>query len=209
MNFTKIMHSKIFVIALVLLLGLSSGRAITVAGYNFQDNAFADTVVSSFGSYTNAGAATLEAAVTGPSLTKYAFSFTSGAFIILGFTDNLLVNGAGKDLALFEYGIPSTFSITIGTITSNYLSTATGFTSMIGRDTFQVNVALIDLTDFNIAPNATLNSIKIGMDDTLNGVPTLGVAGALNSQAIPEAGSTISFLATGLIGLGFLRKKLK
>jgi len=211
------MHFKLLIGTVVSAVGLSSASAITtVAGYSFQDNAFADSVLASSGTYTLAGAASLSAAVTGSSLTKYAFSSSTGAAldganIQLGFTDNYLVNGAGFDLALFEYGTASTFAVTIGGITHNYLTSGTGFTTSIGGPTLQVNVAQINLDDFGAASGAQFSSILIGMG-ILPNLPTLGVVGALNStpvqtQAVPDAGSTLSMLGAALAGLGLLKRK--
>ena len=206
------MHFKLLIGTVVSAVGLSSASAITTfAGYSFQDNAFADSVLASSGAYTWAGAASLSAAVTGSSLTKYAFSSSSGATLQLGFTDNYLVNGAGFDLALFEYGTTSTFAVTIGGITHNYSSVGTGFTTSIGGPTLQVNVAQINLDDFGAASGAQFSSILIGMG-ILPNLPTLGVAGALNSapvqtQAVPDAGSTLSLLGAALVGLGLLKRK--
>jgi len=108
---------KTLCVLAMLVVSLPSARAITtVAGINFQDNAFADTVISSSGSYTLVGAGTLASAVTGSGVNKFAYSSSAGAYIQLGFADNYLVNGTGYDLALFEYGSASTFSLTIGGI---------------------------------------------------------------------------------------------
>jgi len=208
---------KTLIGAALLAGGMTSASAITtVAGINFQDNAFADTVLSSSGTYTLGGAATLQNAVTGPSLTKYAFSFSSGAYIQAGFTDNYLVNGAGNDLALFEFGVPDTFavSLTVGGVTHTYLSADTGFSSTIGGSSFEVNVAEINLDDFGVGAGAELSSIVIGMDIQGGGgtVPSLGVIGALNSAdltaAVPDAGSTISLLGMAFLGLGMFKINL-
>lgn len=195
---------------------LGSASAITtVAGINFQDNAFADTVLASSGLYTLGGAATLQAAVTGPALTKYALTRDPGAYIQLGFTDNYLVNGAGNDLALFEYGAPDIFgvSLTIGGITHTYASVGTGFTGTVDGITYNVNVAEVNLDDFGVAAGAQLTSIVVGMGiDNGVTVPSLGVAGALNSApqngTVPDGGTTISLLGMVCLALGALKRKI-
>ena len=200
--------------AVLSVFGLSVAKGITmVAGVNFQDNAFADSLISSSGTYTLGGAASLSAAVTGSSLSKFATSATAGANLQLGFTDNYLVNGSGFDLALFELGTPSTFAVTIGGVTHNYTSAGTGFTTLIGGTTYAVNEAQINLDDFGVASGAQLSTISIGMDVTPN-VPALSVVAALNSapvtsQMVPDAGSTISMLGLAVVGIGSLRRKLK
>lgn len=205
---------KTLCVLAMLVVSLPSARAITtVAGINFQDNAFADTVISSSGSYTLVGAGTLASAVTGSGVNKFAYSSSAGAYIQLGFADNYLVNGTGYDLALFEYGSASTFSLTIGGITHTYLSAGTGFTSVINGTTYQINVAEINLDDFSVAVGTQLSSITVGMDNSANGVPTLGVAGALNSalisgQSVPDAGASISLLGLAILGLGIFKRKI-
>ena len=208
---------KTLIGAALLAGGMTSASATTtVAGINFQDNAFADTVLSSSGIYTLGGATTLQDAVTGSSLTHYAFSFSPGAYIQAGFSDNYLVNGLGNDLALFEYGVPDTFavSVTVGGVTHSYLSVATGFTGVVDGTTWDVNVAEINLDDFGVAAGAELSSIVIGMDTQGSGgtVPSLGVVGALNSspvnQSVPDAGSTISLLGMAFLGFGVFRRNL-
>jgi len=207
------MHSKLLIGTVFLSLGLSGAGANTiVAGYDFQDSAFADSVISSSGSFTLIGAGTLSAAVTGSGLTKYAFNspILSGANIQLGFTDNYLVNGTGYDLALFEFGTPSSFAVTIGGKTLNYLSASTGFTSVIGGTTYAINVAKINLDDFGITAGSQLSSVLIGMGIG-SSVPSLSVVGALNSapagRAVPDAGSTVSMLGLGFLAFGLLKKK--
>ena len=215
----KIVQSKIktLVVAVLLVLGVTSVNAITtVAGINFQDNAFADTVISSSGTYTLNGASTLQAAVTGSSLGKDAFSSLSGAFIQLGFTDNYLVNGSGIDLVLFDIGLPDTFSVTLNGKTFDYGTSSTGMTGTGANAGQEINVAAIDLSDFGIVAGAQLSSIMIGMDISGNSgttLPSLSVAAALNSAAVtpsvPDAGSTFSLLSATLLFCGLLKRKFQ
>jgi hypothetical protein len=206
------MQSKLMIGSALLALGLTSASAITtVAGVNFQDNAFADSVISSTGSYNLVGAPNLQAAVTGSSLTKFALSQVVGsASIQAGFTDNYLVNGAGYDLALFEFGSQSTFSLTVLGTTINYLTSATGFTTVFSGTTVSINVAMIDLTDFGAAANAQFSSILIGMGVGPS-VPSLSVVGAMNSapkiQSVPDAGFTAALLGAAFLGLGLIKRK--
>ena len=220
------MHSKLLIGTVFLSLGLSGAGANTiVAGYDFQDSAFADSVISSSGiyaavtssaTYNPASAAQLQAAVTGSSVTKYAIAIpptggtVAGANIKLGFTDNYLVNGDGNDLALFELGTPSTFAVTIGVTTINYSSVHTFFTTVINGETTPINMVQIDLSLFGVAPNTQLSNILIGMGIG-SSVPSLTVVGALHSapvnQSVPDAGSTISMLGAAFVGLGLLKRK--
>jgi len=93
------------------------------------------------------------------------------------------------------------------------LSAGTGFTSVINGTTYQINVAEINLDDFSVAVGTQLSSITVGMDNSANGVPTLGVAGALNSalisgQSVPDAGASISLLGLAILGLGIFKRKI-
>src|SRR5260221_13913755 len=140
---------KTLCVLAMLVVSLPSARAITtVAGINFQDNAFADTVISSSGSYTLVGAGTLASAVTGSGVNKFAYSSSAGAYIQLGFADNYLVNGTGYDLALFEYGSASTFSLTIGGIKLTYLWARNGFTRVLKWPPYPSNMAANKTVEF-------------------------------------------------------------
>jgi len=198
-------------LGLAVTIGIAGvANAISIAGYTFDDNAFADSLISSSGSFSVSGG-TLEDVLTDSALDTYAFTVDSGAYVELGFDDNILVNGAGADLALFELGVADTFgiSLTIGGVTQNYTSFDTGFDAA----GFSVNVALVDLDDFGLGAGANLSSIVIAMDIVTPGSgtrPSLAVVGALNSldssPPIPEPASLL-LLGGGLVGLVARRKK--
>jgi len=191
------------VVAMALVFGIVSAAnaTVVVGGYSFDDNAFADYLISSSGSYTTSGGS-LESCVTGANVYTYAFSQTPGAYLDLGFSDNYLVNGPGNDLALFELGIPDTFgvSLTIGGTTHTYQTFYTGYS---GGD-YNLNVALVNLDDFGFATGSLFSHVVIGMDIVSGSgtVPSLAVVGALNS--IPEP-ATICLLGLGALSL--IRRK--
>jgi hypothetical protein len=184
---------------LALAMSLGAGRAeavIVVGGINFNDNAFADVLLDSFGTFSLGGAGTLEDNLVGSNVNDYAFSFTAGSFVQLGFTDNAVLNGAGNDLALFELGVPDTLQVRINGVTLPYVTVDTGF--MGGG--FALNVALVDLSSFGLGAGSTISDVYIGMDTPGAGtVPSLTAAGAINSTdtaAVPEPG-TLLLLGSG------------
>jgi hypothetical protein len=186
-----------------------SAYGITIGGINFQDNAFADILISSSGSFTTVGG-TLAQVLTDKDPGTFAFSRDPGSYVELGFTDNNLVNGPGEDLALFELGVVDTFqvSLTIGGTTRNYGSSFTGETA----GGFPLNLAKVDLSDFGVADGASLNGVVIGLSFLSTGgttVPSLSLVGAINSSdivhGVPDGGSTAGLLALAAGALGMTR----
>jgi hypothetical protein len=167
---------------------------------SFQDNAFADVLLSSSGVFdVNPPGSTLESVLTDTSLETSAFSFSPGAFVELGFTDNLAVDGASADIALYDLGIPrGTFDITIGGVTLQRTSQATATTNLNG---IEVNILLIDLADFGVI---SASSLLIGMDILSNGglrlPPDLALVAAINN-AVPAPG-VLALMGIALAGLG-------
>lgn len=100
--------------------------AVTIGGLIFDDNAFADVLIRSSGTFSTAGG-TLAQALTDIDAGTSAFSFTQGAFVELGFTDNVVVNGPGADLALFELGFDDTVTVSIGGTILSYRATPDGW----------------------------------------------------------------------------------
>ncbi len=193
-------------ILVTLLSAAPVGASVIVGGITFDDDAFADTLISSSGSYTVGGNTTdLTTAVVGYDVDNYAYSFSSGAYLELGFTDNVIVNDTGDDVALFELGLPDTFkfSLTIGGVTKEYLTVGTGYTGA----GFALNVARINLDDFGVAAGASISSIVIGMDVLASGgtVPSFTAAGALNSRSngVPEPSTIVTGGLAAVMGLGY------
>jgi len=191
----KTLTCAVVVMILVINIVSVANATVLVGGYSFDDDAFADYLISSSGSYSTSGGS-LESCVTGANVDTWAGSLDPGAYLDLGFSDNYLVNGPGNDLALFELGVEATFgvSVTIGGTTLLYDTFDTGYSG----GGYKLNLALVNLDDFGLAAGSLLSHIVIGMDNLGNSdiPPALAVVGALNS--IPEPGTVL------IIGLGSL-----
>lgn len=205
-------------ISVGLLIGLAfslpAKAAIVLGGINFADNAFADQVVSftpgiSFQRQTtNPGtrvATTPEDAVLGSDLASSTIEMVGGQSLTLAFTDNVVVNGPGADLAIFElfagveYG-----NLTINGVTLAISGASLGFIPIPGT-AFSNNVSLaqIDLSAFGVAPGGSVSSLTI----TGNG-SEYAAFGAINSAAaaVPVPG-TLALFGIALGAFGFLRRR--
>lgn len=123
-----------------------ASAAVSVGGFSFDNNAFVDVLNSSSGSFSTSGG-TLASTVTDVDASTFAFSFSQGAFLDLGFTDNVAVNGAGNDIVLFELGVPDRWLVTINGISNQCQSAGTGFSA----GGFQLTACGLDLSAFGIA----------------------------------------------------------
>ncbi len=172
---------------------------IIVGGLNFDDDAFADSLISSNipgASVFNAPNA--EAAVTGPDLDSLLDTSGGDWYLELGFDDNFLVNGAGDDLAIFKvFSDPdgTDVSLTVGgaEIFVPFASFSSAGTNSFG---FQILVATVDITGLGVAPGDMLSSIVLSQGAFSF---ELAAVGALNSKSagIPAPASW-ALLALGL-----------
>lgn len=187
----------------LLLVAVPALADVTIGGITFADTAFADSLISSDGDWTVMNAATLQEALIGSDILNGAFSWTTGANVVLGFNDNFIVNGPGHDVALFEYGIPDAASvaITIGGTTNTYLSYDTGEdVSVPGWGTYDLNAITFDLDDFGVAAGSTFSLLQVIPVHGASTTFSLNTAGAINSSYIPAPGAVV----LGVIGLGLV-----
>ena len=196
---------------IVLLTGLVAGLALaspafgqSVGGFPFAPNAAADTatiVPGSQPSFYLCGATGDFGDPTLPGLTPAQSAvhvLTDGVTdaemfgavaVDVGFVDNVVVNGAGPDLVVFESGRPEAFSLSVfDAITQSfspprtYLPASTG---TLGGCGFQLNAAAIDLRDFGVVPDnarALFRIDNLGAPGCCDGADLMDVM-ALNSGA--------------------------
>jgi hypothetical protein len=214
------MKKIIMVFSFVFLIPFSAQATISVGGYDFSDNAFADSLVASSENFSTAGG-TLSQVLTDKSADTYAYSLLPGS-VSLAFTDNNLLNGPGNDLALFELGTPDRFNVTINGVNKIYRTSNTGYYA----GGYSLNVALIDLSDFEVPLGSISNEVVLGMNlestfRTYHTLPSLALVGALNSSpslspvhalnSYPPPGvpipGTVVFLGSGILGLAGMRLK--
>ena len=197
-----------FVLPLALALGILNGGPIyadtIVGGLSFNDSSFVDKLVSSTGSWTLGGQGTLQDQVVGSDVNDYAFCFggPSVCTLDLAFTDNVLVNGPGADLAVFELGIPDSFDLTINGVTGTYWTADTGFTA----GGYNLNVAKVDLSDFGIPALSGISQFQVASIDEGTTI-SYTAFGAINSaSAVPEPAS-FALIGGGLIGLSVVGRR--
>jgi len=183
-----------------LCLAFGSAHAVTVGGFTFSDNAFADSVNGMSGTF-NSNTTSFITAITDLNEDTYVAAAGASSFMEIGFTDNNLVNDTGGDLVIFELGTLNNVSValSLGGPSMSFPVIDTGFNSGLG---FTLNAAVIDLTDLGVADAAILSSIVIGGANA-----SIGLVGANPASVVPVPAAVWLF-GSGLLGLaGVARRK--
>jgi hypothetical protein len=206
-TFLRVAFMRILVLSIGLLVGLaiaSPAFGQSVGGFEFAANAAADTaaiVAGSQPSFYLCGATGDFGAPTLPGLTPEQSAvrvLTDGVTdaemfgavaVDVGFVDNVVVNGAGPDLVVFESGAPEAFTVSVFDATTQSLSAPRTYfpapTGTLGGCGFQLNAAPIDLSDFSVAPDnarALFRIDNLGAPGCCDGADLMDVM-ALNSGA--------------------------
>jgi hypothetical protein len=197
-----------------LAFSMEATAAITVGGITFDDNAFADKVIDyspgvSFQSYTTDPFVrynvTAEEALLGSDLRSSTIELPYNQYVTVGFTDNLIFNGTGYDLIIFEmFSTPEVGNIVVelGGIALPQTAISLGYMDIGGVSNY-VNAAYVDLADYGFAVNQTTDYVR-----AYGNASEYAAFGAWNnlSVGVPEP-STMLLLGSALLGLaGFGRK---
>ena len=206
----------VFLCAVVLVFGMvGSVGAVTIGGgswsYDFDDNAFVDSVIDSQGGLYWSGGT--QAGLLNSDVNDGGIALYDGNFMSFAFSDNYCTNGVGADLAVFEAGSPAEdFMVSLSFFTDN-----TGWTTPIQYSTlytggsasgYNLNVAAIDLSDYGFATGDSISAVWIGgvTHPTAGGTDLVAIGAINTSTSVPEP-STILLLGFGLLSIAGLRRK--
>ncbi len=199
---------------LVLMWALPGQASIIVGGMTFDDNAFADVVIdysptAVFQSYTtdpfDRFTVSAETALLGSDLRSSTIELGAGEYVSVGFRDNLIYNGNGADLAIFEmFATPEVGNIMVAAGGTSIAQSVVSLGSMnIGGVSNYVNVALVDLSDFGFALGQTTDYVRAYGNSS-----EYAAFGAINnrSASVPEP-LTFAMVGMSLFGLACLRPR--
>ncbi|QDU68744.1 DNRLRE domain-containing protein [Engelhardtia mirabilis] len=195
--------------ACLLLLGAAASAQISIAGYVFDDAAGPDLAILQPGANPQFGglATGCVTANTLPGLTvpqsisalfdgDSTEAWCFGKLMVrLDFVDNVVRNGPGPDLVVFEIGGAEAFTLSIlveslctWTAPRNYVPVATGFTQdLCGTGSQPINAAAIDLSDFGVLPGATVRRVLLDNKGVYGGAVGADPAAVLALHSDPAS----------------------
>lgn len=199
-----------------------NASAVSIAGIEFADNAIADTLIGSNGSFLswdlsldNTPAALNALTDTSPG--TYAFSNDTNAYIDLGFSGTDVYNGAGDDLALFFVGAGGQAG-NLRLLDLNGENDSIGFSSITytgfdftetwdinndgitdANDVSSIFVTYIDLDTLGIDGQTALNNFRLEIGNA-SAVPALMAAINITPVPVPLPAAAWLFLS-GLMSL--------
>jgi hypothetical protein len=201
------------------LFGLIWGQcasAVTIGGFTFDDNAFADSLTGSTGAVTTVPTTGLSLDSVMTDIDENTGAFPTGALASfqLAFTDNTVVNGVDEDLVLFELGPAPSGGGPINSASVS-IETSTGIETrsydFLATTTTDLNAAAIDLSDFGIGVGESVSSVLVITGELNSDLApaTLTLVGALNNGVTPiPVPAAVWMFGTGLIGLvGVARRR--
>ena len=189
----------------VLALAAPASADITIGGLTFADNAFPDVLIDHSGTFYlqtfGSTASTLEEAVLGADLNTAVKGSSPDAHYTVGYTDNVIQNIPGPDVAFFELLINDNFHVEINGVRRLVETQYNVGTGPLGT----LNLGLVDLDDFGVAPGGTITQLTLWIGSNWSPSqfnPAMTISGA----ALPEP-ATMGLLGLGLAGLVMKRKR--
>ncbi|MEM0895260.1 MAG: hypothetical protein AAGJ79_00135 [Verrucomicrobiota bacterium] len=206
---------------------------MTIGGITFDQNAFVDELVSSSNlSNLSPTVSDFETVLTDnapntgasiglqPPPNSPLGTLGVPGFVVLRFTDNILFNGPGFDLALFDFGgrmLPPpqsesflVMAVGVGPSLEVFVRDTNFDVTIPAPDgrTFDLQVALVDLDLLGIPPGGQVAEIMISSGTTSSiGQPAeLALVGAINSIPIPEFSSPLNVLLVGFLVVSLPRR---
>lgn len=218
------MSVLILFFSIVFFASAAQGAPISVGGFTFAagEEAFADDASLVSGVITGANEAMIRTVLIGSNIADSFNTGDSGGGIVeVLFTDNLIVNGPGADLVIFELsgdqppGTPDpreVFGVSVfdGSSFPSFVTVtpiATGFPDP-ADPTLDVFAVQIDIGAFGIASGASTDRVRLHIYNANLGSKSadLTALGALNSVAVPEPG-TLLLVASGLVALSWRSRR--
>jgi hypothetical protein len=155
---------------------------VDVTGLSFAGDAFVDAVAVASGTWSPAFGVGDGSNVIGHDTNTALFCAAPPCALDLTFTDNVLINGLGDDLAVFELGDTDWLTITIAGVTKQYQPSYTGFNhSSCTGCVNHINLVTIDLDDFGVSAGVALTEIRAESQGVYGSNPSYAAFGAINS----------------------------